>query len=84
MLPRSRSSYLLALAAAGGAFAVCTIWLISTRGAPGPLLVLPFVLSGLALITLAHLVAHRHDVRTRYHLRHRPLAGPRPGARLPG
>lgn len=70
--------------AAAGALALSVLSLMAAPdGVPGVWALLPFMLTAGILAGLVHVLA-RQDPATRYHLEHKPLAGPRPGARLPG
>jgi O-antigen/teichoic acid export membrane protein len=71
---------LLWLSLAGAGLALCAIWLLAPPESHiGLWALLPFLLSAVLVIAAAHHLAHRY-----HHGRHRkPLAGPRPGARLP-
>jgi len=52
-------------------------------GALGNWALVAFALTAGILAGLVHVLARR-DLATRYRLEHKPLAGPPPGARLPG
>lgn len=71
--------------AAAVAFAVCAVWVADAqRGAVGAWVILPFFWSAAVLAVAGHYLAQWRAPLARYLARHRPLAGPRTGAELPG
>lgn len=82
MPERNRITRLGWLAATALAVAACSVWLLGGPNAvASPWMVLPFALTGGLLIAVAR-YALRDSPRARYRRCHKPLAGPRPGARL--
>ncbi len=66
-------------------FAACVFWFADTEsGKVGAWVILPFFWGGAIVAVGVHHLAQLRDPLTRYLARHRPLAGPRPGAELPG
>jgi hypothetical protein len=72
--------------AAAGAFGLGTLWIIAHGGSLGGVwpLLLPVLCGALLLGAVAHVLKHTQSALTRYRSQHKPLAGPRPGAALPG
>ena len=66
-------------------FAACVSWFADTEsGKVGAWVILPFFWGGAVVAAGVHLLAQLRDPLGRYLTRHKPLAGPRPGAELPG
>ena len=78
----TRSLWLLL---AGVAAALCAIWLYAPLTAyVGLWALLPLLVSAAMIVATAHHLAQRyHAGRPQYERNRKPLAGPRPGARLP-
>lgn len=83
-LPR-RLTHPLWLLLAGVAAALCAIWLYAPlTGNVGLWALLPLLVSAAMIVATAHHLAQRHHAgRPQYERNRKPLAGPRPGARLP-
>jgi hypothetical protein len=61
------------------------VWFADPQtGKVGAWAIVPFFWGGAAVAAGAHLIAQWRDPLVRYLARHKPLAGPRPGAELPG
>lgn len=85
MPTRDKLKTLAWLLAAAGLAAASAQWILSAHTVAGGRLALaPFALSAALLATLILARGQRRNSRTRYRARHKPLAGPRPGAELPG
>jgi hypothetical protein len=84
MPERKKAALILFLMIASAAFVVSAVWLVAYRAdAASALTLVPFGLSAALLAVLARMAAQQDDQVSRYQTRHKPLAGPRPGARLP-
>jgi hypothetical protein len=67
------------------AFAIGTMWVVDTQsGKISAWAILPFFWGAAVLAIVVHYLAQWRDPLNRYLTRHKPLAGPRPGAELPG
>ena len=85
MLMHKISALLLWTFAAAVAFAVCAVWFADAqRGSVSAWVILPFFWSAAVLAAVGHYLAQWWAPLARYLARHRPLAGPRTGAELPG
>ena len=85
MLMHRISAALLWTLAAVVAFAVCAVWIADAqRGVVSAWVILPFFWSAAVLAVVGHHLAQWLGPLARYLARHRPLAGPRAGAELPG
>ena len=81
---RQRLAALLWLLAAAGGFALSTLWVIASPGGQlGAWALVPFAWTAATLAVVAHNL-NQYATRRRYFAQPRPLAGPRPGAELPG
>jgi hypothetical protein len=81
---RQRLAALLWLLAAAGGFALSTLWVIaSPSGQMSAWALVPLVWTAALLALVAHNL-NQYAMRRRYFSQQRPMAGPRPGAELPG
>jgi hypothetical protein len=65
--------------------AAFVLWFTGTEGGKvGAWVMLPFFWGGAMVAAGVHQIAQLRDPVSRYLARHKPLAGPRPGAELPG
>jgi hypothetical protein len=65
--------------------AVMGLWLVDTQsGKISAWAIVPFFWGAALLAGVVHYVGQLRDPIGRYLARHKPLAGPRPGAELPG
>ena len=65
--------------------AACVLCFAGTEGGKvGAWVILPFFWGGAVVAVGVHQLAQLRDPLSRYLARHRPLAGPRAGAELPG
>ena len=66
-------------------FAICAWWITDAQsGMVSAWVILPFFWSAALLSVLVHYAVQWRDPIGRYLARHKPLAGPRQGAELPG
>ena len=85
MLKHRILAVLLWVLAAIAAFAISAVWIIDAQsGMVSAWVILPFFWSAAVLSILGHYLAQWRPPIARYLARHRPLAGPRAGAELPG
>ena len=64
---------------------LCAVWIVDTQsGKISAWAILPFFWGAALFAVLVHYLAQLRDPISRYLARHKPLAGPRPGAELPG
>lgn len=85
MLMHRILAVLLWVLAAIAAFAISAVWIIDAQsGMVSAWVILPFFWSAAVLSILGHYLAQWRPPIARYLARHRPLAGPRAGAELPG
>jgi hypothetical protein len=67
------------------AFAMAVIWVVDVQsGKLSAWAILPFFWGAAIVAIVVHYLGQWRDPLTRYLARHKPLAGPRPGAELPG
>jgi hypothetical protein len=84
MSMRGKLTLLLWGVAAAAAFAVSALGVIAAQdGKLSVWALVAFAWSAAMLAGLGHHLS-QHDAATRYRQHHKPLAGPRPGAELPG
>jgi hypothetical protein len=73
------------LGAVAAGLVICAVWLVDTQsGKISAWAILPFFWGAAAFAVLVHYLGQLRDPIGRYLSRHKPLAGPRPGAELPG
>jgi hypothetical protein len=71
--------------AALAAFAMCALWFADTHGGKvSAWAILPFFWGAALVALVVHHLGQLRDPISRYLARHKPLAGPRPGAEIPG
>jgi hypothetical protein len=81
---RGLTAVLLLVAGAAILVAVAAWPLGVQSGKVSPAILVAFFWAVALVAMLAHFLSQGGDALTRYRLRHKPLAGPRPGADLPG
>lgn len=85
MLMHKILAALLWVLAAVVLFALCAVWIIDAQsGMVSAWVILPFFWSAAVLSVLVHYLAQWRTPIAGYLARHRPLAGRRAGAELPG
>jgi hypothetical protein len=73
------------LAAGAAVLIVYVVWLVDAEsGKVSAWAMLPFFWGAALVAALAHYLSQLRDPVSRYMARRKPLAGPRPGAELPG